>query len=174
MTNYFLIYNDCCFYEIVLLAYFFRNSVLGPQDVCYCSVDASEVLTAEGFRVRADLFLDDIAQDTVNSFIIPGGQTDGLDHDKLRNFLTSLMQKDVPIGAICGSVQLLEDYGLLENRVSVLTSDALAICDGNIVTASPNGYVDFALEMGKLLNIFQDEADLQETIDFFKYHKPCT
>ncbi|WP_175406469.1 hypothetical protein [Bacillus sp. FJAT-27264] len=43
--------------------------------------------------------------------------------------------------------------------------------DRNIVTALPNGYVDFALELGKLMNIYKDKADYQETIEFFKYFK---
>jgi hypothetical protein len=52
------------------------------------------------------------------------------------------------------------------------TSDGInVIRDGNILTAKPNGYVDFALELGRMMDIYQDEADLQETIDFFKYFK---
>ena len=31
MRNYFLIYEDCCFFEIVLLGYFMKYSSLGEQ-----------------------------------------------------------------------------------------------------------------------------------------------
>ena len=34
-----------------------------------------------------------------------------------------------------------------------------------------NAYVDFAIEVGKELELFTDEQDLQETIDFWKLHK---
>ena len=34
-----------------------------------------------------------------------------------------------------------------------------------------NMYVDMAIAIGKKMNLFKDEADLQETIDFWKLHK---
>lgn len=43
--------------------------------------------------------------------------------------------------------------------------------DGRLVTARPEGYVDFAVEVGKAIGLFSDEADIAETLDFFKYHK---
>ena len=43
----------------------------------------------------------------------------------------------------------------------------VAVCD-NIITARANGYVDFAIETAKKLNLFEDEADLQETIAFWR------
>ena len=43
--------------------------------------------------------------------------------------------------------------------------------DGRVITARANAYVDFAIETAKELELFEDEADLQETIDFWKYHK---
>ena len=43
--------------------------------------------------------------------------------------------------------------------------------DGHVITARANAYVDFAIETAKELELFEDEADLQETIDFWKYHK---
>lgn len=38
-------------------------------------------------------------------------------------------------------------------------------------TARANAYVDFAIEVAKKLNLFQDEADLAETVVFWKEHK---
>lgn len=43
--------------------------------------------------------------------------------------------------------------------------------DKHIITARANAYVDFAIEAGKELELFEDEADLQETIDFWKLHQ---
>lgn len=34
-----------------------------------------------------------------------------------------------------------------------------------------NEYVDFALAVGKAAEIFADEADYQETVDYFKYFR---
>ncbi len=41
-----------------------------------------------------------------------------------------------------------------------------------IITARANRYVDFAIEVAKELELFEDEQDLRETIDFWKYFKP--
>ena len=79
MTNYILIYDDCCFYEIVLLGYFMRYSNMGEQPCSYCMAVPAEgphrdtIRTAEGFRVQADTYLEDIDPEEVTSFIIPGG-----------------------------------------------------------------------------------------------------
>ncbi|MCI9633223.1 MAG: hypothetical protein HFH18_08280, partial [Ruminococcus sp.] len=43
--------------------------------------------------------------------------------------------------------------------------------DRHVITARANAYVDFAVETAKELDLFEDEADLRETIDFWKYHK---
>ena len=40
-----------------------------------------------------------------------------------------------------------------------------------MITSRANAYVDFAIETAKALNLFRDEQDLQETIDFWKNHK---
>ena len=37
-----------------------------------------------------------------------------------------------------------------------------------ITTSTANGYVDFAIEVAKQLELFEDEADLQETIAFWR------
>lgn len=42
----------------------------------------------------------------------------------------------------------------------------LFYCD----TARANMYVDMAIAIGKKMNLFVDEADLQETINFWKLH----
>lgn len=43
--------------------------------------------------------------------------------------------------------------------------------DSKIITSRANAYVDFAIEVAKELELFEDDADLEETIDFWKYHK---
>lgn len=41
----------------------------------------------------------------------------------------------------------------------------------HVITARANMYVDMAIAIGKKMELFEDEADLQETIDFWKLHK---
>jgi len=37
-----------------------------------------------------------------------------------------------------------------------------------VITARANGYVDFAIEVAKKLDLFEDEDDLKETIAFWR------
>lgn len=178
MTNYFLIYEDCCFYEIVLLGYFMRYSGCGKQSCAYCLAESQprktsplEIRTAEGFRVNADLLVKDIDPGDVKSLIIPGGDISHARSDALKALLLSLDPERTCIGAICAGVTLLEEYGLLEGRNTIRTSSAAAVRDGLLITARPNGYVDFAVEAGQALGLFTDEEDIRETVNFFKYHQ---
>ncbi len=50
------------------------------------------------------------------------------------------------------------------------TNEPLVVGD-YVITARANMYVDMAIAIGKKLNLFVDEADLQETIGFWKFHK---
>lgn len=177
MTNYILIYNDCCFYEIVLLGYFMRYSSMGEQPCSYCMAEPTNrahgktIHTAEGFCVQADICLKDIDPNEVKSLIIPGGDITHIMGDELSSFLHSLNREKTCIAAICAGVSVLEEYGFLEGKNSIKTEEGLAVSDGLLVTARPNGYVDFAVETGKAIGLFMDDTDIEETLEFFKYHK---
>ncbi|MBT2291766.1 DJ-1/PfpI family protein [Paenibacillus albidus] len=111
------------------------------------------------------------------SLFIPGGETaDLVHHTGLLDLIRTLHAAGKGIGAICGGVSVLRAAGILENKAYVDNESSPespnVVADGNIITAKANGYVDFALEIGRLMNIYKDQADLQETIDFFKYFKP--
>ena len=76
--------------------------------------------------------------------------------------------KKVIIAGICAGVDILDKAGILKNISSTISSDLDCVHDENIVTARANAYVDFAIEVGKTLELFEDEADIQETIEFWK------
>lgn len=66
---------------------------------------------------------------------------------------------------------MLEHAGALNDLKSTASVDADIVNEYHVVTARANVYVDFAIEIAKGLELFEDEADLQETVDFRKYHK---
>ena len=177
MTNYFLIYDECCFYEIVLLGYFMRYSGRGEQPCAYCAAGPADaagrrtIRTAEGFCVQADVSLHDIDPSEVKALIIPGGDITHVMGEEVNAFLHSLNRETTCIAAICAGVSLLEQYGFLEGKRSIRTCEDIAVSDGLLVTARPNGYVDFAVEAGKVIGLFVDDDDIAETLEFFKYHK---
>lgn len=40
-----------------------------------------------------------------------------------------------------------------------------------VITSRANGYVDFAIEVAKKMNLFTSERNLEETIAFWKEYK---
>ena len=72
MKHLFLVYEGCCFYEIVTMGYFLRYS---GQDAVYVTPDGGSIVCAEGFRVQADQALPEVAVEAVGSVFVPGGRT---------------------------------------------------------------------------------------------------
>lgn len=66
---------------------------------------------------------------------------------------------------------MLDCAGILHDGNSTHSADLDIVRDKHIITARANAYVDFAIEVGKELELFEDEAELQETLDFWKFHK---
>lgn len=168
MKDVFIIYNTCCFYEIVILNYFMSCT---GCDVILCSPDGKPIRTAEGYSVNADMALTDMETEQTRSFIIPGGDISLINNDFLQQYLQDLKKKGVLIAAICAGVNLLEDAGILKGIQSTHSMDLDIANDNHVITARANAYVDFAVEVGKELHLFTDEDDLRETIDFWKYFK---
>lgn len=168
MKDVFIIYNTCCFYEIVILNYFMSCTAC---DVILCSPDGKPIRTTEGYSVNADMALTDVDTDQIRSFIIPGGDISQINNSFLQRYLHDLKKKGVLIAAICAGVDLLVDAGILKGISSTHSTDLDVANDNHVITARANAYVDFAIEVAKELDLFTDEEDLRETIDFWKYFK---
>lgn len=180
MKDVFLVYDTCCFYEIVILTYFMNVS---GCDVVFCSRDGNSVRTTEGFSVHADMPLKGLDKNEIRSFVIPGGDISAIDNEDIKEYLREMRERKVLIAGICAGVDVLEHAGILQNVRSTHSVDEDVVCDNTVtigsrmttgsrvITARANAYVDFAIEVAKQLDIFTDEEDLQETIDFWKYFK---
>lgn len=168
MKNIFLVYNNCCFYEIVILSYFMKCT---GQDTALCSLDGKTINCIEGYSVNVDIELKDVDINEVKSLTITGGDISTINNTEVHNFINSLANKKVIISAICAGVDVLDDAGVLKGVKSTHSENVDISIDKNIITARANYYVDFAIEVAKKLDLFKDKNDLQETIDFWKYHK---
>jgi putative intracellular protease/amidase len=168
MKNIFLVYDNCCFYEIIILSYFMKFT---GQETALCSVDGKEINCMEGYSVNVDMELKDVNIDDVKCLTITGGDVSAINNKAVHDFIKNLADKGAIISAICAGVDVLDDAGILNGIKSTHSEDIDVSNDKNIITARANAYVDFAIEVAKKLDLFEDENDLQETIDFWKYHK---
>ena len=168
MKDVFLVYDTSCFYEIVILNYFMSFT---KCEAILCSLDGEEIRTSEGYSVNVDTSLDEINLDEVRSFIVPGGDVSIINNKEVKDILQDLKKKNVLIAGICAGVDLLDEAGLLKDIKSTHSTEDDVVNDSKIITSRANAYVDFAIEVAKELELFEDETDLKETIDFWKYHK---
>ena len=167
MKDIFFVYNTSCFYEIVILNYFMSVT---NCDMIFCSLDGRSIKATEGFSVNVDMALKELDKEQIRSFIVPGGDISIIDNEDFRIFLQDLKKRDILIAGICAGVDVLENAEILHEVKSTRSLDEDCVCDKNIITARANAYVDFAIEVAKKLDLFESEDDLQETIDFWKYH----
>lgn len=169
MKDVVLLYDDCCIYEVVILNYFLK--VTGG-DLLFCSLQGKTVRAMEGYSINADLPVEEVELLDVRSFIVPGGETANIDDALVMDIIRQLHRQNVLIAGICAGVDVLEKAGIL-NDIRSTRSIAQEDCvkDGNVITARANAYVDFAIEAAGALDLFEDEADLQETISFWKNHQ---
>lgn len=166
MKDVFLIYNGCCFYEIVTLSYFMNFS---HCDMVFCSPGGQPVRAMEGFSVNADLSFTALDKEEIRSFILPGGNISEIDTPTVKAYLQALKRQDVLIAGICAGVDVLDRAGVLCDVKSTHSLDADWVADKNVITARANAYVDFAIAAAKSLGLFASEDDLRETISFWKH-----
>lgn len=181
MKTYILIYETFAQFEVVLTNYFMKTK----SEIVTVGIDKKEVNSWEGFKTIPHLTIEEVDINDVDLFVLPGGEPDKLfGIDQLYVLLNKLYQNDKVLAAICAAPVHFAKAGILDNHNYTTTLplnefksfnkekfvDQNVVVDNNIITAKAAGYVDFALEVGKKMNIFKDKADYQETVDFFKYY----
>ncbi len=177
-----LIYDGCVQFEVVLAAFFVQQK--GKVETY--GIEMRDHRSAEGFRLQPDHPLSELDPDALDAFIVPGGQPDAiLDNAVLAEKLRELNARGKLIAAICGAPVHLSRAGVLEGRsftssiyherpgdfVSGTYVDRDVVEDGNIVTAWPNAFVDFAIVLADRLGLFQDREDREETVRVFREFK---
>lgn len=168
MKDVVLLFDTSCIYEIVILNYFMKFT---NCDVEFCSLEKDMVEAMEGYCIQTTKKLYEINLDEVRSFIIPGGKVDCIQTEFVHDTLRKLKEQNVLIAGICAGVDVLEEAGILRGIHSTHETKENVVVDGNVITSRANGYVDFAIEVAKKLDLFENEADLKETIDFWKEYK---
>ena len=180
MKTYILIYEGFVQFEVILASYFMKTK----GEIITVGVDNNRVTSVEGFITIPHMTIANVDVNEVDLFIIPGGQPEKLlENTELHNLLIQLNNQNKAIGAICAAPIHLAKSGVLKGKKYTTTLpinefkefqgctylDENVVVDNNIITAKASGYVDFAIEIGKVMDIYENEEDLEETIRYFKY-----
>lgn len=147
------------------------------------------IVTAAGLHVQPDGSLDAIDDERAAALVVPGGefweQEEG--GEAVVEATRRLHATDVLVAAICGGTLVAARAGLLENRhhtsnmlgyieqfvpeydgSSSYASEELAVTEDRLVTASGVGSVEFARELLRALQVY-DEDELEAWFGLFKH-----
>ncbi len=163
MNTYIFLYPETSFFEVNLVAYFMKtkgNIYVVAED------EHRTICTNEGVKIQKDISLTQMKLESIDAFIICGGEIKNINNKQLLfEIINKCVEDKKIVGGICAGRNIISDaVGNLEY------SEKTCVLD-NIILSPGNEYVDFALTVGKMADIFIDEEDYKETIDYFKYFK---
>lgn len=165
MKTVVLLYHTCCIYEIVILNYFLK---FAGKEVIFVSQDGNSITSMEGYSINVSDKLLNVNPRDVGLLVIPGGNISGIDNSKVWEYLANVQSNRGLIAGICAGVDVLDHAGILEKIASTHSSDLDVVVTDRVITSRANGYVDFAIEVAKKMDLFENEADLKETIAFWR------
>ena len=181
MKTCIFVYNGFTHFEVMITSLLMKSN----SEIIVAGLDKSDVVSFEGFTIKPDTTLTDISLSDLDLFVIPGGTPEEIyDNYNLLEALQYLNNQNILIAAICAGPLHLARAGILDGKKFTVDNpeyekynqdfangsylEEIVVKDGNIITAKPTGYIDFALEIGRALDIFENEKAYQETAAFFK------
>lgn len=168
MKSVVLLYNTCCIYEIVILNYFLKYS---GKNVEFVSIDGNAITSMEGYSINVSGILTNTNTQNIELMIIPGGNIKEIDNKIVWEYIKQIHSDNTIIAGICAGVDVLDHAGVLDGIDSTHSTELDVVVTDKIITSRANGYVNFAIEIAKKMNLFKDDADLQETIAFWRDYK---
>lgn len=175
-------YDGFCEFEVVLAVNQFRENAFSAalENRVYSSEERQKFLP--------DKTIKELNPDDIDLFIIPGGDSTQLYKNKeLQEFIFKLNERNKIIAGICGGAQLMAYYGLLDykkangnsegfkidesNKVmyeNINIVDEDVVIDGNCITSIGKAFIEFAIEIGKVMKIYKDEEEIKNDYRWLK------
>ena len=182
---YFLVFDGLADWELAHALCEINRS--GKFDMVSVGFSQEPVTTMGGLKLLPDITLDGVMPAEASIFMLPGGDMwETESHESLKTLIRRLHEEKILIGAICGATLEIARAGLTRNirhtsnskdylkaMVTEYNDDDfyigdLAVTDGNIITASGLGCVEFAREVIKQLKLY-DDADTALWFKMFKH-----
>lgn len=144
----------------------------------------SSVRSAGGLKIKPDVTFGDIEDGEIAMLIMPGSDRwVAGELDAAAYFAELLLDKDIPVAAICGATYGLARAGILDHRQHTsnareyiaksgyqggeLYVDAPAVTDGKLITSPATAPLEFARAIFKMLGAY-DEATLENWYQLYK------
>lgn len=150
-------YNTSPLFEIIIAKYILETK----YEVVILS-DEEEINTAENIKIRAKKIDERNLEEELEAIIICGGE---LEQSKKSAYIKKLIQnmndKGKIIASICSGNNIVVESGV-ENNFS-----GTKLINKNVFLSSADHYVQFGIGLGKLLDVYIDKNDYDETVHFF-------
>lgn len=178
-----LYYDGFCEFEVVVALEQFRK-----QNIISVALEDRIYISEERQRFLPDKTIQELNPTDIDLFLIPGGDPSYLfENEALREFIQSLNEQKKYIAGICGGTDLMAKYGILDNRkctgsgsgieregesyhlynnANILMADV--VVDRNVITSTGQAFIELAIELGKLLKLYDSE---EEARDCYKWYK---
>ena len=176
-------YDGFSEFEVALIGLFFKN-----HEFITVALENREYRSEECQRFIVDKVIKDIDIQTIDLFVIPGGEPAPLvENLELKSFVESLVTQNRKVAGICGGASLLAGLGVLKGKKCTGLSagknpslssykyfsesyflDDHVVVDGNIITAQGQAYVEFAIELARQMSLCEKEVEYEEALKWFK------
>jgi len=179
-------YDGFCEFEVVLAVNKFREN-----NIFLAALENRVYISEEKQKFLPDKTIRELNPDDIDLFIIPGGDSTILyEKAELREFISKLNEKNKFIAGICGGAELMAYYGVLDNKrangdgegfrvdesnkqvyekVIIVNEDV--VIDGNCITSIGQAFIEFAIELGKVMKIYKNEDEIKHDYNWLKNNK---
>lgn len=176
-------YDGFCEFEVVFVAGEFSS-----QNVITAALEDKVYISEEKQKFVPDKLIEELNPDDIDLFVIPGGNPAYLyENPILKKFIEDMNINEKVIAGICGGTELMAAYGILNNKKCTGDSDGLkpdadyielfkqsiilkedVVVDGNIVTSTGQAFIEFAFNLGEIMNIYKDKNEAENRYRWFK------
>ena len=184
MKTLVLLYPGCIAFE-VLLACELLNSKFPVEIV---TLDGNDHVASNGMIIKSSKALSGASPADYKVALFPGGDPEAvIGNTQLNQFIQSLNSNQSILAAICAGPVILDQAGVLAHKKiahgykgtqlewliekgffkNVSMTDHLTVTEGNIVTARPEAFIDFAVQVAVLCCSIEN-AKVQFWKDYYK------
>lgn len=169
-------------FETVLCSFYLRE-----QEIISLSLDEEIIESLERQKFHVDMRIGDADPESFDLLLVPGGDSSKcFENEQLRVFFTKALKSGCRIAAICGGSELIASLGLLKGKKCTGDTtgvskrddtnkyyedaeivDANVVIDGNIVTGQGQAFIQFAVEVARLMGMVNCDEDIAKEVNWF-------
>ena len=175
-------YDGFCEFEVVFAVNQFRDNIFSV------ALENRVYISEEKQKFLPDKTIQEINPNEIDLFIIPGGNPIQLyEKGELKEFILKLNEKNKFIAGMCGGAELMAYYGLLDNKeangdssgfrvdennkqiyekINIVAKDVVQ--DGNCITSIGQAFIEFAIELGKIMKIYKNDEEIKQDYNWLK------